>query len=72
MGYEWHKCFICGKEYSQESIKPIRFEDKYQGWVKCNKLFYKGKRVYLCNEHFRMYVMTKLMAEHCDIEFEEE
>jgi hypothetical protein len=72
MEHEQYKCFICGKEYNQESIEPIKFEDKYQGWVKCNKLFYHGKRVYLCNEHFRMCVMTKLMAEHCDIEFEEE
>lgn len=71
MGRKRHKCFICGKEYDQKSIKPIRF--KYnQEWVECNKLVYRGKRVYLCNEHLRMCVMVKLMAEHCDIDFEEE
>ena len=64
--WQLEKCFVCGPEYLQSSIKPFNYKVNNE-WKTVKQLQYKNKKLPLCNEHFRMYMLSYIIERAYDL-----
>lgn len=55
------KCFVCDKEYKEEDIKPLNG---------IYRIFYRDKKVPLCNTCLRIMVLMYTIENNFDLQLE--